>query len=89
MGGYILMHKFYKIESSLYDDIKIQLDQNLYEKYIATEQFAYILPPNPDLINNGFVYFVLPDFIYTEPLIETCINQLTEITEEEYSEQFL
>lgn len=81
------MYKFYKIDASLYDNIKIELDENLYEKYIATGQFDYILPLNPDLINNGFVYFVLPDFIYNEPLVETYIGQLIEITEEEYNEQ--
>jgi len=83
------MFKFYKIDSSLYDNIKTNLDQNLYEKYIATDRCEYILPSNPDLINNGFVYFVLPEFIYSEPLIESYINQLTEITEEEYTEQTL
>jgi hypothetical protein len=89
MGGEFLMYKFYKIDSSLYDNVRIQIDQNLYEKYIATGQSKYILPSNPDLINNGFVYFVLPDFIYNEHLIETYINQLTEITEQEYTEQTL
>ena len=83
------MHKFYKIDSSLYDDIRIQIDQNLYDKYILTGKCEYILPLNPDLINNGFVYFVLPDFIYNEPLVENYINQLTEITEEEYNQATL
>lgn len=83
------MYKFYKINLSLYDALQLGINQALYEKYIATQMADCVISPIPDIINNNYAYFALRDFIYKDPLIETYINQLTEITEEEYNSIFL
>ena len=83
------MYKFYKIDLSLYDNLQLGINQTLYDKYIAPEIAGCIIDPSPQLVNNNYAYFTLRDFIYTDPFIETYINQLTEITEEEYTEQTL
>lgn len=79
------MHKFFKIPSSMYDEIRNGIDQALYDKYIVTQKFEYILPPTSELIYNDYIYFVLNDYIYSDILIENYINQLIEITELEYT----
>lgn len=83
------MYKFYKINLSLYDNLQLGINQALYDKYIAPEIAGCIIDPYPQLVNNNYVYFMLRDFIYTDPLIESYINQLTEITEDEYIQQNL
>lgn len=85
MGGEHLMCKFFKISTELYDGIRLNIDQALYDKYIATQKLDYILYSNPDLVYEEYVYFSLPEYIYSDPLIESYIDQLTEITESEYS----
>jgi hypothetical protein len=70
----------------MYDEIRIGIDQALYDQYISTQKLDYILYSNPDLVSEGYVYFALPEYIYNDPLIESYINQLVEITEEDYSQ---
>ena len=79
------MPKFFKVSSEVYDNIRYNIDQALYDKYIATQKLNYILYSNPDLVYEGYVYFSLPEYIYSDSLIENYINELTEITELEYN----
>jgi hypothetical protein len=86
MGGEYLMYKFYKIDLSLYNDLQVAINQVLYDKYIATQIADCVISPTPQIINNNYVYLILRDSIYIDELIESYINQLTEITEEEFNE---
>lgn len=79
-------YKFYKIDISLYDNLQLNINNAFYDKYIAIHKFDFILNNTPQLVNNGFVYVVLPSLIYNDPLILNYIDQLIEISESEYFE---
>lgn len=84
MGGVYLMHKFFKIDLLSYNNLQLEINNALYDKYIATQMGTCVLDPIPQLTINNYVYFPFPEYIYNDPLIENYINQLIEITEDEY-----
>jgi hypothetical protein len=88
MGDNTLMHKFYKSSQATYSQIQINIDAALYDKYIAAGKCSNILPPfSQDLVMpDGMVYLVIPEFIYIEDGIQTYINELIEITQQEYNQ---
>lgn len=89
MGGEYLMYKYYKINLADYNNLQSEINNALYDKYIANKRGSCVIYPTPQIINNNNVYFSLVDFIYSDPLIENSINKLIEITEEEFYQNIL
>ena len=80
------MHKFYKSIPEVYTEVQINIDAALYDKYIAIGKCSNILPPfSQDLVMlDGMVYITIPEFINIEENIQTYINELIEISSEEF-----
>ena len=84
MGGNTLMHKFFKTDYGTYQAVQTGLDEALYDEYILTEKCAHILSPDLQPMSDGLIYIVMPEFITSNPAAEIYINQLLEISSEEF-----
>jgi len=81
-----MTHKFYKSTPEIYAQVQSCMNEQLYSKYIETGNASNILPVDVEPMQDGLVYTAIKLFICDDPLVETCVEQLTQITEEEYNQ---
>jgi len=84
-----MTHNFYKSIPEIYAQVQSCVDTELYSKYIENGSATNVLPLELEPMSDGLIYIAIKLLICEDPLVEACISQLTQITEEEYMEKIL